>query len=999
MPPNSVVVTIEKPNNFSLVELNGSDSSSTLFPEKQKGVSPKQFTWFIFLKANRAFACLSWLATAFKTMFVSAKKRVALLDVEEEPKSREKLYRVIKAFLVISIVALVIEVVAHFKKWNLNLIQPWEVQGLVQWSYMAWLSFRVDYIAPLVIALSKFCVVLFLIQSLDRLVLCLGCFWIKYKNLKPKIDGEAYDIEDSSTFPKVLVQIPMCNEREVFAQSIGAASQLDWPKDRILIQVLDDSDDINLQDLIKDEVLAWQEKGVNIIYRHRLIRTGYKAGNLKSAMGCEYVKDYEFVAIFDADFQPNSDFLKRTVPHFKGNPELGLVQARWSFVNRDENLLTRLQNINLCFHFEVEQQVNGVYLNFFGFNGTAGVWRIKTLEESGGWLERTTVEDMDIAVRAHLNGWKFIFLNDVKVLCELPESYEAYKKQQHRWHSGPMQLFRLCLPAIITSKISIWKKANLIFLFFLLRKLILPFYSFTLFCIILPLTMFIPEAELPLWVICYVPIFMSFLNILPSPKSFPFLVPYLLFENTMSVTKFNAMVSGLFQLGSAYEWVVTKKTGRSSESDLVAFAERESSKSSNEEKIHRRHSESGLELLSKLKEEEKVPVKKKRNRIYRKELVLAFLLLTAAARSLLSAHGVHFYFLLFQGLSFLVMGLDLIAFPILAANLVLFCAVPELEAMDCDSFSIVPLPSLSKDLGKKKRGNRLAKLKQCKLDVRRQQWLSQIKNKGCKDGSIGRNESSSSMQIAYGGNKSLDIFKSRAREEESEGLSIQNRDLETLMIEPICSSLCNKDSSKGLSGSNRGTSSSSYSGSVCDDEEDECVDDWEAVADALNADNDQHQHSPIVDHITESETNVRLADFEQAEKNSGVDLPVKESRETVRMNCQAWMPDDAFRPQTLPSLSKQHDNSSNSGWHCGHGVVTWGWHNIMPQPSSCPICCEDLDVTDSSFLPCSCGFRLCLFCHKRILEADGRCPGCRKQYDLIKRDTCFNGGTTPFWSR
>lgn len=101
------------------------------------------------------------------------------------------------------------------------------------------------------------------------------------------------------------------------------------------------------------------------------------------------------------------------------DPELGLVQARWSFVNKDENLLTRLQNINLCFHFEVEQQVNGVFLNFFGFNGTAGVWRIKALEESGGWLERTTVEDMDIAVRAHLHGWKFIFLNDVKVNLEL----------------------------------------------------------------------------------------------------------------------------------------------------------------------------------------------------------------------------------------------------------------------------------------------------------------------------------------------------------------------------------------------------------------------------------------------------------------------------------------------------------------------------------------------------------------------------------------------------
>ncbi|KDP45398.1 hypothetical protein JCGZ_09647 [Jatropha curcas] len=659
MAPSSVVVTMEKANSFSIVEINASDQS--LFPDKQKAASPKQFSWVLLLKAYKALSCISWLAMAFKSRLISIKKRIALSEInEEEPRSRGKLYRFIKAFLFISIVALVIEIIAHFKKWNLNLISPWDIQeGLVQWSYVAWLSFRVDYIAPWVIMLSKFCTVLFLIQSLDRLVLCLGCFWIKYKKLKPEINGEAYDIEDPSSFPMVLVQIPMCNEREVYAQSIAAACQLDWPRDRLLIQVLDDSDDGNVQLLIKDEVSSWRQKGINIIYRHRLIRTGYKAGNLKSAMGCDYVKDYEFVAIFDADFQPNPDFLKQTIPHFKGNPDLGLVQARWSFVNKDENLLTRLQNVNLCFHFEVEQQVNGYFLNFFGFNGTAGVWRIKALEDSGGWLERTTVEDMDIAVRAHLNGWKFIFLNDVKVLCELPESYEAYKKQQHRWHSGPMQLFRLCLPAIITSKISIWKKTNLIFLFFLLRKLILPFYSFTLFCIILPLTMFIPEAELPLWVICYVPIFMSFLNILPAPKSFPFLVPYLLFENTMSVTKFNAMVSGLFQLGSAYEWVVTKKTGRSSESDLLALAERES-KSASTEKMQRRYSESGLELLNKLDQEQESPRVKKRNRVYRKELALAFLLLTAAARSLLSAHGVHFYFLLFQGLSFLVVGLDLI---------------------------------------------------------------------------------------------------------------------------------------------------------------------------------------------------------------------------------------------------------------------------------------------------------------------------------------------------
>lgn len=198
----------------------------------------------------------------------------------------------------------------------------------------------------------------------------------------------------------------------------------------------------------------------------------------------------------------------------------------------------------------------------------------------------------------------------------------------------------------------------MILLFFLLRKLILPFYSFTLFCIILPLTMFVPEAELPIWVICYIPVFMSFLNVLPAPKSFPFLIPYLLFENTMSVTKFNAMVSGLFQLGSSYEWVVTKKAGRASEPDLLAAEEREL-----KTQLYRGASDSGLSELNKLKEHQEAapkPPVKKMNKIYKKELALAMLLLTAALRSLLSLQGIHFYFLLFQGVTFLLVGLDLI---------------------------------------------------------------------------------------------------------------------------------------------------------------------------------------------------------------------------------------------------------------------------------------------------------------------------------------------------
>ncbi|KAJ0985053.1 hypothetical protein J5N97_003409 [Dioscorea zingiberensis] len=191
--------------------------------------------------------------------------------------------------------------------------------------------------------------------------------------------------------------------KKVYEQSVSAVCQIDWPKDRILIQVLDDSDNEAVKLLIRAEVSKWNQRGVDIIYQHRLVRTGYKAGNLKSAMSCDYyIKDYEFVAIFDANFSPNPDFLKQTILHFKGHPEVGLVQARWSFMNKDENLLTRLQNINLCFHFEVEQQVNGVFLNFFNFNGTAGVWRIKAL-------------DSVCVVCAHLNSWKFIFLNDVKI--------------------------------------------------------------------------------------------------------------------------------------------------------------------------------------------------------------------------------------------------------------------------------------------------------------------------------------------------------------------------------------------------------------------------------------------------------------------------------------------------------------------------------------------------------------------------------------------------------
>ncbi|KAG5042802.1 hypothetical protein AAZX31_03G078800 [Glycine max] len=627
---------------------------------KERSRSARQLSWVFLLKFQQLAANLGWLSNGLLFLLRTGQRRIATDSASfGDGGDTSRLYRAIRFFLITVLLLLVFELLAYFKGWHFSPPDPSDVLGVIGVVYSTWLDVRASYLSPPLQSLANLCTVLFIVQSVDRVVLILGCFWIKFRRLKPvasvDYDGPVQSVED---FPMVLVQIPMCNEREVYQQSIGAVCILDWPKERMLVQVLDDSDEVDTQQLIKAEVHKWQQRGARIIYRHRLIRTGYKAGNLKSAMNCDYVKDYEFVAIFDADFQPTPDFLKKTVPYFKGKDDLALVQARWAFVNKDENLLTRLQNINLSFHFEVEQQVNGIFMNFFGFNGTAGVWRIKALEDSGGWLERTTVEDMDIAVRAHLCGWKFVFLNDVKCLCELPETYEAYKKQQHRWHSGPMQLFRLCFLDILRSKVSWAKKVNLIFLFFLLRKLILPFYSFTLFCIILPLTMFLPEAELPAWVVCYIPGIMSLLSVLPAPRSFPFIVPYLLFENTMSVTKFNAMISGLLRFGSSYEWVVTKKLGRSSETDLVAF-EKEAEPLMRSNSLHRSSSDSGIEELSKLELSKKTG-KTKKNRLFRKELYLAFILLAASVRSLLSAQGIHFYFLLFQGISFLVVGLDLI---------------------------------------------------------------------------------------------------------------------------------------------------------------------------------------------------------------------------------------------------------------------------------------------------------------------------------------------------
>ncbi|HUH96946.1 MAG TPA: cellulose synthase family protein [Anaerolineales bacterium] len=238
-------------------------------------------------------------------------------------------------------------------------------------------------------------------------------------------------------WPKVTVQLPVFNERYMLERLLGAVTRLDYPADRLQIQVLDDStDDTAL--LSARLVEEYRAGGVNIECVFRIERGGYKAGAL--AKGLETASG-ELLAIFDADFIPAPDWLKRTVPQFQ-DPELGCLQTRWGHTNREYNLLTRAQALAMDAHFIVEQTARSRNHLFMNFNGSAGIWRRSCIEDTGGWQTNTLTEDFDLSFRAQLQGWKIRFLPEVIVPAELPASVEAFKKQQFRWAKGSIQVTR-----------------------------------------------------------------------------------------------------------------------------------------------------------------------------------------------------------------------------------------------------------------------------------------------------------------------------------------------------------------------------------------------------------------------------------------------------------------------------------------------------------------------------------------------------------------------------
>ncbi len=224
--------------------------------------------------------------------------------------------------------------------------------------------------------------------------------------------------------------------------------------------------------------------------------------------------------------------------------------------------MTRMQEMSLDYHFTVEQEVGSSAYAFFGFNGTAGVWRITALNEAGGWKDRTTVEDMDLAVRASLKGWKFVYLGDLKVKNELPSTLKAYRYQQHRWSCGPANLFRKMVMEIVRNKkVSMWKKVHVIYSFFIVRKLVAHIVTFVFYCVVLPATVLVPEVEVPKWGAVYIPITITVLNAVGTPRSLHLMVFWILFENVMSLHRTKATFIGLLEGSRVNEWIVTEKLG------------------------------------------------------------------------------------------------------------------------------------------------------------------------------------------------------------------------------------------------------------------------------------------------------------------------------------------------------------------------------------------------------------------------------------------------------
>jgi cellulose synthase/poly-beta-1,6-N-acetylglucosamine synthase-like glycosyltransferase len=278
-------------------------------------------------------------------------------------------------------------------------------------------------------------------------------YWMVWEFFRRRREGDRAPDRQFEQLPRVTVQLPMFNERRVVDRVTKAACEIDYPSHLLQIQVLDDSTDESAA-LARRCCQRLSAQGHDIVYLHRENRDGYKAGaleqGLKTATG-------EFIAIFDADFVPPRDVLQRTIHHFT-DPDIGMVQTRWSHLNRDDSLLTQVQAMYLDGHFVIEQAARARNGRWFNFNGTAGVWRREAIVSAGGWQHDTLTEDTDLSYRAQLAGWNFKYLLDVCCPAEVPPTISAFLSQQHRWNKGLIQTAIKLLPRILMSNARVSKK-------------------------------------------------------------------------------------------------------------------------------------------------------------------------------------------------------------------------------------------------------------------------------------------------------------------------------------------------------------------------------------------------------------------------------------------------------------------------------------------------------------------------------------------------------------
>jgi len=276
--------------------------------------------------------------------------------------------------------------------------------------------------------------------------------YFRHKDRQPVPNGVLDEL------PTVTIQLPIYNEMYVADRLIDAVCRIDYPRELLEIQVLDDSTDETCG-VAERAVRRNAANGLDIKYLHRDDRTGYKAGALEAGMR---VARGEYIAIFDADFVPPEDFLRRTIQFF-AEPRIGMVQARWGHINQDYSLLTKIQSILRDGHFVLEHGGRNRAGHFFNFNGTAGIWRRAAILDAGGWQHDTLTEDLDLSYRAQLRGWKFVFLPDLIAPAEVPVEMNAFKSQQHRWAKGSIQTCRKVLPKILSSDLPLGVKAEAFF--------------------------------------------------------------------------------------------------------------------------------------------------------------------------------------------------------------------------------------------------------------------------------------------------------------------------------------------------------------------------------------------------------------------------------------------------------------------------------------------------------------------------------------------------------